>query len=101
MMPSMSSENPGSTKPMLRPDAAHATCPPPRRTPDHPRWATCHETVRPAGPAPTTQTSTSRSRLSRGRSGRGTLLVSYQPASILALLLVAFATWLHVGALLP
>src|SRR5262249_46921356 len=85
MMPSISSEDPGSAKPMLRPDAAHATCPPSRTTTDQPRSAISRATVRPSRPATTTHTSTSRTRLSRGRPGRETLLVSYQPASMLSL----------------
>src|SRR5215471_1396644 len=83
MMPLISSLNPGSTNPRLRPDAAQATSSASNTATDQPRWAISRATVRPARPAPTTHTSTSRSRFSRGRLGRATLFASYQPASML------------------
>ena len=68
--------NPGSTTPVLRPEALQATLCASSTTTDQPSRATSRATVRPARPAPMTQTSTSSSTVSRaaGRAfhpGRG------------------------------
>jgi hypothetical protein len=73
-----SSAKPGKTKPVLRPDAAQATRSASSTATDQPRSATSRATVSPARPPPMTQTSTSRSKLSRPRSGAATCVASYQ-----------------------
>ncbi len=80
---------PGSTKPVLRPEAAQATRFDSSTATDQPRRATSRATVKPASPAPTTQTSTSRSKASRGRSGLATRVASYQPAAVFSPSLMA------------
>src|SRR5262245_64985509 len=74
----MSCANPGSTKPVLRPDAFQATRHASNRATDQPRRASSRAAVSPASPPPTTQISTSRSAARGGRSGAGTIVSVYQ-----------------------
>ena len=64
--------------PKTMPDAPPATSPASSTATDQPRRATSRATVSPASPAPITQTSTSRSWLSAGRSGTATAVAAYQ-----------------------
>ena len=61
MMFSIRSENPGATKPALRPDAFQAIFLASSTTTDQPARTISRATVRPASPPPITQTSTSAS----------------------------------------
>ena len=75
---SIRSAKPGDTNPALRPEAPLATLFASSTATDQPRRATSRATVRPASPAPTTQTSTSMSWLSAARSGTATTVAAYQ-----------------------
>src|ERR1700687_28417 len=94
----MCSPKPGSTKPVLRPDAAQATRLASSTATDQPRRATSRATVKPASPAPITQTSTSISKFRRGRSGLATRVASYQPAAVFSPSLIAIIV--HIDAAL-
>ena len=69
---------PGSTKPQFCPDAFQAIRPASTTATDQPLRAISRAVVRPARPAPTTQTSTSRSAVSGARSGAGIPVAVYQ-----------------------
>ena len=75
---SMPQAKPGSTKPVLRPDAFQATSCASITTTDQPRRATSRAVVSPARPAPITQTSTSMSLVTGPRSGAATIVSVYQ-----------------------
>jgi hypothetical protein len=83
---------------ILRPDAAQATRLASSTATDQPRRATSRATVRPASPAPITQTSTSRSKFRRGRGGLATRVASYQPAAVFSPSLIAIIV--HIAAAL-
>ena len=74
----MPQAKPGSTKPVLRPDAFQATSRASITTTDQPRRASSRAVVSPARPAPITQTSTSISLASGPRSGAATIVSVYQ-----------------------
>src|SRR4051812_30277425 len=74
----MPSAKPGKTKPSLRPDAFQATRRVSSNATDQPRRAISRAVVRPASPAPITQTSTSRSKVSRPLCGAGIMVALYQ-----------------------
>ena len=88
MMSSASAAKPGSTKPVLRPEAFHAIRLPSNSTTDQPRRAISRAAVRPASPPPTTQASTSHSTVSGGRAGLATALTGA---------LALFPAYGHVG----
>src|SRR5262249_23544918 len=75
---SMDAAKPGKTKPSLRPDALQAMRRLSNTTTDHPRRAISRAAVSPARPAPITQTSTSRSKVSGPRADAGTMVAVYQ-----------------------
>src|SRR5262249_42460862 len=75
---SMDAAKPGRTKPSLRPDALQAMRRLSNTTTEHPRRAISHAAVSPARPAPITQTSTSRSKVSGPRADAGTMVAVYQ-----------------------
>ena len=74
----MPQAKPGSTKPVLRPEAFQAIACASITTTDQPRRATSRATVRPASPPPITQTSTSISLVTGARSGTHTTVSVYQ-----------------------
>src|ERR1039458_9143683 len=100
-MLSIFSWKPGSTKPVLRPDAAQATRLASSTATDQPRRATSRATVRPANPAPITQTSTSISKFRRGRGGLATRVASYQPAAVLSPSLIGPVVHIDAALLWP
>src|SRR5687767_14536927 len=75
---SMPQAKPGSTKPVLRPEAFQAIACASITTTDQPRRATSRATVSPARPPPITQTSTSISLVTAARSGADTAVSVYQ-----------------------
>src|SRR5262249_20340051 len=75
---SMDAAKPGRTKPSLRPDALQAMRRLSNTTTEHPRRAISRAAVSPARPAPITQTSTSRSKVSGPRADAGTMVAVYQ-----------------------
>ena len=75
---SIDSAKPGSTKPSLRPEAFAAMRSVSSTATDHPRRAISRAVVSPARPAPITQTSTSRSKVSGPRMAVGTMVAVYQ-----------------------
>ena len=77
----MPQAKPGSTKPVLRPDAFQATSCASITTTDQPRRATSRAVVSPARPAPITQTSTSMSLVTGPRAGAATTVSVYQVAA--------------------
>ncbi len=74
----MSCAKPGSTKPVLRPEAFHAIRRASMTATDQPRNASSRAVVRPASPAPMMQTSASRLVASAARSGAATIVSVYQ-----------------------
>src|SRR5262249_52228909 len=76
---------PGKTNPQLPPEAFQATCLVSSTATDQPRRPISRAIVRPANPAPTTHASTSRSTVSRGRSGAWTAVAAYQLVSLIRL----------------
>ena len=72
------SAKPGKTKPQLRPEALQAMSWDSSTATDLPRCATSRAAVKPARPPPITQTSTSRSKLSRAQLGLATFVAAYQ-----------------------
>ena len=78
MTRSIDSAKPGSTKPSLRPEAFQAMRRVSSTATDQPRRAISRAAVSPARPAPMTQTSTSRSKVSGPRAAAGTMVAVYQ-----------------------
>jgi hypothetical protein len=74
----MSAAKPGSTKPVLRPEAFQAMSRASITTTDQPRRAISRAVVNPARPAPMMQTSTSILLVTGPRAGAGTIVSVYQ-----------------------
>ena len=77
-MRAIPSAKPGKTKPQLRPEALQAMRWDSSTATDQPRRATSRAAVKPARPPPITQTSTSRSKVSRPQDGLATFVAAYQ-----------------------